>query len=62
MSKGIMVQKALEEMEKRLDHVSELHTVGRNMVDVIGTMGGKTHHYRVHFKDNEIVIIVGGAI
>ena len=57
MSKGIMVQKALEAMEERLEHVSELHTVGRNEVAVIGTMGGDTFHYRVHFEDNEIVSI-----
>jgi hypothetical protein len=57
MSKGIMVQKALDEMEKRLDHVSEIRTVGTNAVDVVGTIGEDTVRHTVYFDDGEIVFI-----
>ena len=56
MTKSEMKSKAIEALDGSVEIFHDIYVHG-NEVDVIGTIGGDAVHYRVYFKDDEVVSI-----
>ena len=48
--------KAIDALDGRIEIIHDIYVHG-DEVDVIGTIGGDSVHYRVYFKDDEVISI-----